>query len=322
MLQPVKCLQHGASIRKFIDESKHFDTSDFLEREASRGNVDAKNLLAIENASEIAKRIIQQYYEDILKCIRRESRVEGSFILKCKNTENLTVCPQLDQEFVHLEKVLENGEDGHAIYVRVDNVKKILYVHDSMGKDAYLNEFTDIFEDRYPGYKIIDKSQGHQPTGGFIQSTVESFKWNMSIKGNPQYLKKALLVSQYDELSQHHFCYIESFVAMMYDMLHMKRNGPHDPRDRLIFIKKVVWGLIHKFHRGCRDDKVWKYFEEIFPHAMLTRNMDGTRLRMKDQTFQIPKGTNFKKIIRKIEMEKIDDSWSLRDILLWSAKSQ
>lgn len=315
---PIKLLPDNKELLKFIGEEPSLDTDDFLERMVRMGSEDATNLLAIENATEIAKRYIQGHYEDILRAIRSESVKKERFIFRCKNLETLSPS-DADVEYVHLETTLDN-DDGHAIFIKVDNVKKHIHVYDSMGEDAYVNEFEDVIRSRYPGYRIRDKSLGFQPTGGFTQETPEQMGVAMYISGEPGYLNRAWEVSQYDELSQHHFCYIEAFVAMAFASLPMHRSGPEDPRDRLRYIKRVVWGFVHKFHRGSREGPVWEYFTKHFPYYMTTWNSDGSRMHLKNDIFQVPKKETF---IKRIEsFETVDTSeWSIRDILKWAAKS-
>lgn len=316
---PIKLLPDNKELLKFIEEEPTLDHDDFLEREVIHGSEDATTLLAIENATEIAKRFIQRHYNDILKAISSESKKKVNVVYRCKNLSNLSRT-NIDTEYLHLEKDLEEENGGHGIYVRVDNLKKRIHVWDSMGEDAYLNEFEDTLRKVYPGYRVIDKSIGFQPTGGFVQASPEQMASAMYISGEPGYLNRAWRVSQYDELSQHHFCYVEAFVAMVFDSLPMHRVGPEDPRDRLKFIKKVVWGFVYKFYTGSRESEAWKYFEENFPYYMSTWNSDGTRMNLKNDIFQVPKKETFITNIEQIET--LDTSgWTVKEILRWAAKS-
>jgi hypothetical protein len=315
---PIKRLPDNTDLLAFIGEAPTLDTDDFLEREVSRGSEDAANLLAIENATEIAKRYVQRHYVDILRAIRSECVKEENHLFRCKNLDTLAKS-EVDVEYIHLEATLEN-DDGHAIFVKVNNVSRQIVIFDSMGEDAYVNEFEDVIRSRYPGYRIRDKSLGFQPTGGFTQETPEQMGVAMYISGEPGYLRRAWDVSQYDELSQHHFCYVEAFVAMAFESLSMHRSGPEDPRERLRYIKRVVWGFVHTFYTGPREGPVWDYFTETFPYYMTTWNSDGSRMHLKNDIFQVPKKETF---IRRIErFETVDTSaWSIRDILRWAAKT-
>tara|TARA_B110000114_G_scaffold185725_1_gene234369 strand:- start:6231 stop:7187 length:957 start_codon:yes stop_codon:yes gene_type:complete len=313
---PIKLLADNNELLRFVEEDHPaLDTDDFLERAVMQGSEDAKTLLAIENATEIAKRFIQEYYEDILRAIRSESVKKEKCIFRCKNLENLTPT-DTDVEYIHLEANLDN-DDGHAIYIKVNNVTKQIQIYDSMGEGAYVHEFEDTIRERYPGYRIRDKSLGFQPTGGFTQETPEQMSTAMYISGEPGYLNRAWEVSQYDELSQHHFCYIESFVAMAFDNISMHRSGPEDPRERLRYIKRVVWGFVHKFYKGSREGPVWEYFTKHFPVYMTTRNCDGSIMQLKNDIFQVPKKETF---IKRVErFETIDTSaWTIKAILKWA----
>lgn len=314
---PIKLMPDNEALLAFIEEEATLDHEDFLEREVIHGSEDATKLLAIENATEIAKRFIQRHYKDILRAICSESPNKERTVYRCKNLDNLNRT-DMALEYLHLEKNLETG--GHGVYLRVDNMKKRIHVWDSMGENAYMNEFEDTVREVYPGYRVYDKSIGFQPTGGFVQATPEDFGQALYISGEPGYLNRAWKVSQYDELSQHHFCYVEAFVAMAFDSLPMRRVGPEDPRDRLRFIKKVVWGFVHRFYTGSRESAAWKYFEEHFPYYMTTWNSDGTRMNLRNDTFQVPKKDTF--VTRIEQIETVDTSgWTVKDILKWAAKS-
>ena len=317
-MDPIKLLPDNKQLLKFIHESPELDSNDFLEHMVAQGSEDARTLLAIENATEIAKRYIQEYYSDILRAIRSETTKKERFIFRCKNLRTLSPT-DVDVEYVHLETELED-DNGHAIFIKVDNVKKVINVYDSMGENAYMNEFEDTIRSVYPGYRIRDKSLGFQPTGGFTQKTPEELGLAMYISGEPGYLNRAWEVSQYDELSQHHFCYVEAFIAMAFDALPMHRVGPEDPRERLRFIKRVVWGFVHKFYKGPREGSVWEYFTRHFPYYMTTWNSDGSRMHLKNDIFQVPKKETF---IKRIEcFETMDTStWTIKEILRWAAKS-
>ena len=73
-MTPIKLLPNNQELLRFIEEDHPaLDPDDFLEREVLGGSEDATRLLAIENATEIAKRFIQRHYKDILKAICSES---------------------------------------------------------------------------------------------------------------------------------------------------------------------------------------------------------------------------------------------------------
>jgi hypothetical protein len=134
--------------------------------------------------------------------------------------------------------------------------------------------------------------------------------------------KEAFKLSQFDEMSQHHFCYMESIYAMMLAVGLTKNPGPNDPRKRLAFIKKFVWGMIHKYTpKSKRRTAKWKYFSKTFPYIMTTQSKSGKSLRLFRGGVQLPDndGTFSTKLVRMSwsGYDKIDPSWSLEDVLTW-----
>lgn len=311
-MRPIKLLRENRELLAFIEETRTLDHDDYLEREVLHGSEDAKTLLAIENATEIAKRFLQARYHDILHQIQAESTKGPGGLYRAENTGTLTRT-EAETEYTHLD----DQASGHAIFIKVDNARQKVWVHDSMGLNAYRTHFGATIRRVYPGYAIIDMSRGVQPTGGFIQATPEEMGVARCIPGHPGYLERAWRVSQYDELSQHHFCYVEAFAAMAFDALGMHRGGPTDPRDRLRYIKRVAWGLIARF---CRvDGPVWDYFASHFPVYMSTWNEDGTRMIMRGDTFQVPASEGFLK--RPERFGTVDTgAWTIKAILRWAAE--
>ena len=104
---------------------------------------------------------------------------------------------------------------------------------------------------------------------------------------------------------------------MMNDLGHGD-PGPGDPRDRLTFVKRVVWGLIHKYvPKDKRRSSQWKYFVKNFPYIMETRSPTGKRLKMVRGYVQVPP---YKSSLKKLNLRNdIDDSWSLERIVKWAA---
>jgi hypothetical protein len=156
-----------------------------------------------------------------------------------------------------------------------------------------------------------------------VTTNTENYKQllnNTSINiRNKKVLEKSFEISQYDELSQHHFCYIEAFIAMMHDTLGTP-IGPTDPRDRLQFVKKVVWGLVHKYTPPSnRTSLKWKYFEKNFPYFLRITNTNGRRFRL-NHIAQVPKGDEkVKRTLMKLKLPKgINSSWSLTQIMNWA----
>jgi len=98
---------------------------------------------------------------------------------------------------------------------------------------------------------------------------------------------------------------MESFLVMMTD-LGILRPGPKDPRERLEYIKKFIWGVIHEYvPKTNRKTAQWKYFEEYFLYIMETSDSKGKRLPMRNGTIQLPPSNgNVRFRLRKIKLPK------------------
>jgi hypothetical protein len=106
---------------------------------------------------------------------------------------------------------------------------------------------------------------------------------------------------------------------MMHDTLGTP-IGPKDPRDRLEFVKKVVWGLIHKYTPPSnRTSFKWKYFVTNFPYFLRITNTNGRRFRL-NHVAQVPKDVEkVKRTVMKLKVATgINSSWSLTQIMNWA----
>jgi len=329
-LTPIKLIKNQNVRNQLLSakgETHEIDTSDYIE---SRMNTSlaARHLMAIEDASEIAKQLLQgdQIFERIGKDIKKESGF--GFKFQCRRTSNMNK-PTNNRSgvtYVHMAHTYTDG-GGHYALAKVNHTDKIIKLFNSMGANRreFRNELRTVYGNRY---KISNKQSTFQPTGGFVSTDPENYKQllkNTKINiRNLKVLEKSFEISQYDELSQHHFCYIEAFIAMMHDTLGTPL-GPKDPRDRLIFIKMVVWGLIHKYVPPAnRKTLSWKYFVTNFPYFLEITNAQGKRFKL-NHIVQVPKlinGINVEKVRKglvKIELpHSIDSSWSLTQIMNWA----
>jgi hypothetical protein len=221
-----------------------------------------------------------------------------------------------DIEYVMME-IKYDDSAGHYGIAKVDHKNKTVRLYDSMTKDEsdFKAPIEKVLTKRY---KVTESKNKLQPTGGFVAGSLEEFKEPNYSGGVPKkLLDDAYELSQYDELSQHHFCYVESLLAMMNDMGHGD-PGPGDPRDRLTFVKCVIWGLLHKYvPKEKRKSAQWKYFVKNFPYIMETRSPTGKRLRMVRGYIQVPPGVL---TLKKLNLrDDIDETWSLKEIIDWSA---
>ena len=287
-LTPVKLLKNGPARRTLLklkgETTSNIDKKDYLE---SRMNklTRARDLMAIEDASEMAKLYLHAggVFEKIIRALLKESGKKVTF--RCLKTSNNTKLPMKKSglEYIMIEWMPNNGTNfGHYGMARVSHARKTVTVYDSMANSE--SPFENHFKKVYGGkYKIVttNKIGRPQPTGGDVKSSPVEFKKHYELKVVPASVRKMFEISQYDELSQHHFCYIESFISFMVD------NGLaepvyKDPRERLLYIKIVVWNLIHKYvPKTKQKGSQWKYFVTNFPYYMVSRTGEDKKLELK-----------------------------------------
>ena len=320
-LVPIKLMRNGLSKNTLLNlknETNDIDTDDYLESRINT-NTRAKKLLAIEDASEMAKLYLQKtgVFETITRDIKKETG--ENFTFQCKRTNAMKVKKKTDIEYIMME-IKYNNTTGHYGMAKVNHRNKTARLYDSMVKNE--SDFKKPLKKVLTNtYKLSVSKNTLQPTGGFVADSFDEFKEPNYSGGVPKkLLEKAFELSQYDELSQHHFCYVESLLAMMRDLGH-GNIGPGDPRDRLIFVKAVIWGILHKYvPKTNRRSAQWKYFENNFPYILDTRKPDGKRLRMVRGYVQVPPPDGeVKMTFLKLPLRTdIDDSWSLKKILDWA----
>ena len=358
---PVKLLPVGANrtqLMKVIGEKTlKFNSSDYIERTAGNktggGERErARTLLAIENASEIAKKYLHApgMFEQIMKDTIGNRHI--SYQIK-ETTNNLNTTRKkyphdTDQDFILLTHKFGN-RTAHTGLLHVEHQNGKVTVYDSMyGMGSRfltvaLKQFGSKMEWSTPRVrsifgckaKVRNRSDGTtsklnvQPSGGFVNNSYNKFVNDPTNFGSlirnkygENVARGAFRLSQYDELSQHHFCYMEALYAMMLAIGRTKNPGPNDPRKRISFIKKFIWGIIHKYTpKSERNTAEWKYFSKTFPYIMSTTSKTGKTLRLFQGTVQLPdNGGLFG--VRTTAMswkgyDKIDGSWSIEDVLNW-----
>ena len=317
-LIPIKLLKNGTTKNTLLNlknESSEIDTDDYIESRIMT-NSRARKLLAIEDASEMAKLYLHKkgIFEKIADDLKKETGKDFTF--HCKKTKTMKVKKKSDIEYVMMEIAYDNST-GHYGLAKVNHKNKTARLYDSMMKDE--SDFKAPLEKVLTkSYNVTESKNKLQPTGGFVAGSFEEFKEPNYSSGVPKrLLEDAYELSQYDELSQHHFCYVESLLVMMNDMGHGD-SGPGDPRDRLTFVKRVIWGLLHKYvPKEKRRSAQWKYFVKNFPYIMETRSPMGKRLKMVRGYVQVPPAVI---TLKKLNLrDDIDETWSLKEIIDWSA---
>ena len=107
----------------------------------------------------------------------------------------------------------------------------------------------------------------------------------------------------------------------MMTSLGLSEKGSQDPRERLKFVKRFVWGVIHKYTpKVCRNTAQWKYFKENFPYMLETFAPNGKRMSMVLEYIQVPptKGEVVFKVKKNSLRRDIDHRWTLQRIAKWS----
>ena len=327
-LTPIKLLSNKAVRTRLLRvkrEKDSIDQDDYLESRMLTNNR-ARNLMAIEDASEMAKKYLHEggVFEKIIADIKKETGQNFSF--SCRKTRNMTNLPiRKGVEYMMMEWTPDDGtEFGHYAMARVDHGGKHVNIYDSMANrgSAFENYFNKAYIKKYTVH-TLNKIGKPQPTGGDVTNDVATFKKKYKEelkKYKPATIRKMFEISQYDELSQHHFCYIESFISLMVD-LGLAKPGFKDPRERIKYIKHIIWGLIHKYvPTNRRKSAQWNYFVKYFPYIMTTRTSKNEFLKMKNGEFQVPPTGEVKYAIKKLDLRgNIDSTWSLKRIMDWSA---
>ena len=322
----------------------------------------AIRVLAIENASEIAKGYLHApgMFEQIMKDIIGTRGYISYQIKTTKNNLNIQrkKYPQDHHEnFMLVSQTFGNGS-GHYGLIHLKHQNGKVRVYDSMygeGGSKFQNVAQKWTKTRYGNIasatpweiptvrsifgckaKMTNRSDGKgsnvlsvQPSGGFVANNYNNF-----LNGNTGFgtkilksygetvAKGAFRLQQFDEMSQHHFCYMESIYAMMLAIGLTKNPGPNDPRKRIAFIKKFIWGIIHKYTpKSERRTAKWKYFSKTFPYIMTTISKTGKSLRLWRGAVQLPDNDGtFRTVTMRTSWkgyDKIDPSWSLEDVLKW-----
>jgi len=345
ILVPIKLLKNKTNrnrLLKIKGENDEIDVDDYIESRINT-NRRAKNLLAIEDASEIAKYYLHKkgVFEQIAKDIQKESKKKFKFMFRKTTALVKTKLPVLAArsgvDYMLMEHSYTDGS-GHYGMARLDHDKKVARIYDSMTDNesdfeeplkhflgnTYKTTTGSIFGCVGRMRNAVGQNLNPQPTGGFVSQSFNEFKHKNFAGGRggvpKKLMEEAFTLSQYDEMSQHHFCYVESFHAMMAD-LGLAHPGPQDPRERLEYIKRFIWGILHKYvPNRSRNTIQWKYFEKYFPYILETTGSDGKRLVIRRGYIQVPptRGKVQYRLKKMRTTDKIDGTTPLSKITKWA----
>lgn len=290
---------------------------DFTEKQATRGNKLAIDMLSVEDASEIAKTYI--FDDDVFEKIM--ASLGGGHCDMFSRSSKIK-CVRKDNELLHLGFHIGKNVGGHYSGA-VKRGKKVTYF-DSMCESPYRTHFKRFIKKRYgPNVNIVQDFNKHlfQPSGGFAPNTTRVLTSMLSsahINTHGMDPKKLFYISQFDLLSQHHFCYIESLVYLCHKVLRTP-IGPTDPEKRLRFIKSILWCLIMKYAQPDTSTKMFKYFSRNFRYYV---KLNGVTYHPKG--FYLPKERsvityNIKKI--NLLPASIARVASLPGIIRWSLRN-
>jgi len=135
-LVPIKLMRNGLSKNTLLNlknETNDIDTDDYLESRINT-NTRAKKLLAIEDASEMAKLYLQKtgVFEAITRDVKKETG--ENFTFQCKRTNAMKVKKKTDIEYIMME-IKYNNTTGHYGMAKVNHRNKTAILYDSMSKN-------------------------------------------------------------------------------------------------------------------------------------------------------------------------------------------
>jgi hypothetical protein len=168
-LVPIKLIKNRNvrnTLLRVKGENAEIDTSDYIERKMNT-NLAARYLMAIEDASEMAKQLIQRpgVFEQIAKDIKKEADYDFKF--RCRRTSNMTkpAKNRKGTEYLHISHTYESG-DGHYALAKVNHNKNeiTLFIQWARVSPEFRNELRTV----YGNYLHIKKQKLFLPTDGWI----------------------------------------------------------------------------------------------------------------------------------------------------------
>lgn len=314
MFLPIRFLKtkNNSTLNNFKPDPN--ENLDFTEKQAMRGNKLAIDMLSVEDASEIAKHYI--FDEGVFEKIMADL---GGGHCQTFSLRNKIRCVKRERELVHMGFHISKSAGGH--YSGAVKKGNTVTYFDSMCESPYRKQFKRFIQKRYGSkVNVVQEFGSHrfQPSGGFAPETTRELTTLMnSARVNYSGIdpNKLFYVSQFDLLSQHHFCYIESFVYLCHKVLGTP-IGPVDPEKRLRFIKSILWCLIMKYVQPDTTTQMFKYFSRNFRFYI---NLKGVKYNPKG--FYLPKERSvITYSVKKIRVMPVSiaKSASLKSVIGWS----
>lgn len=290
---------------------------DDTEKAAVNGLAVARDVLAVEDASEIAKSFIFEGKDVFEKII--ESVTKTPYSCQTFNNRTGVKCVKLPTEILHIG--YEGNFGGHYSAAVKSGQKAVFF--DSMCQSEYGPKFRSFIKRRYgPKVKIVQdfNKNKFQPSGGFAPNKNSLRNWlqQAGISFDSNKLNRIHEISQYDVLSQHHFCYIEALVYLFHKILKTPIGPSANPEKRLRFIKSVMWCLIFKYANPNRNTHACKYFEKNFKYYIKLHNVVYNQ-----HGFYLPTNKQYSYSVEKIHMMSPDAAKkaSIKQIISYSLKA-
>mgnify|MGYP003347137822 CR=1 FL=1 len=318
LFPPIRFLKtSNKSTLKIFKPDPNDNNLDYTEEQANKGNILARNMLSVEDASEIAKSYI--FRDDVFENIM--TSLGGGQCEMFSRTSKIRCIRKTPNELLHLGYHISKKIGGH--YSGVVKRGNSVTFFDSMCQSEYKPQFLRFIKKRYGAkVNVTQDFNTHlfQPSGGFAPKTPNKLLSMMKgINTTGIDPNKLFFISQFDLLSQHHFCYIESLVYLCHKVLGTP-IGPTDPEKRIRFIKSILWCLIMKYVQPKTSTHKFKYFSRNFRYYI---NLNGVKYNPKG--FYLPKKPNsvITYNVKKINFlpASIARVVSLSGIIRWSLRN-
>ena len=303
----------NSTLNNFKPDPKNYEN---IEKAAAAGEPIAGDILAVEDASDIGKSFIFKdgVFEKILESVTQQNKIP----FYCKTFSNRTkiVCTKKPKEIMHIGYDIPGGVGGHYSAVVKSGQRAIFF--DSMCQSEYGPKFRQFVQKRYgKGVMVAEafNKNKYQPSGGFAPNKNTLRNWLNKANIPTNRLNYIHEISQYDVLSQHHFCFIESLVYLFHKILKTPMGSSANPEHRLRFIKSVMWCLIFKYSGVNQNTQAFKYFANNFKYYVKLHNV-----KYSSHGFYLPTSKPYTYTVEKINMMPPSraEKASIPQIITWS----